>query len=91
MRWRGVPRDPVLSWLAARRGPRCRAAARLPIEASRVATFGGNIIETGTDSYRLAHTKNKQAVTTASLPVAISGHPATTLTRRAALPLRSAD
>lgn len=24
-------------------------------------TFGGNIIETGTDSYRLAHTKNKQA------------------------------
>ena len=24
-------------------------------------TFGGNIIEIGTDSYRLAHTKNKQA------------------------------
>jgi hypothetical protein len=24
-------------------------------------TFGGNIIETGTDSYRLAHTKAKQA------------------------------
>ncbi|MGW3730612.1 IS21-like element helper ATPase IstB [Streptomyces sp. NPDC000851] len=24
-------------------------------------TFGGNIIETGTDSYRLAHTKNQQA------------------------------
>ena len=24
-------------------------------------TFGGNIIETGTDSYRLAHTKNRQA------------------------------
>ncbi|GGQ86745.1 hypothetical protein GCM10010250_67190 [Streptomyces althioticus] len=23
-------------------------------------TFGGNIIETGTDSYRLAHTKNQQ-------------------------------
>jgi DNA replication protein DnaC len=24
-------------------------------------TFGGNIIETGTDSYRLTHTKNRQA------------------------------
>ena len=24
-------------------------------------TFGGNIVETGTDSYRLAHTKNNQA------------------------------
>ncbi len=24
-------------------------------------TFGGNIIETGTDSYRLAHTRNQQA------------------------------
>jgi DNA replication protein DnaC len=24
-------------------------------------TFGGNIIETGTDSYRLAHTKNRPA------------------------------
>lgn len=23
-------------------------------------TFGGNVIETGTDSYRLAHTKNQQ-------------------------------
>jgi DNA replication protein DnaC len=23
-------------------------------------TFGGNIIETGTDSYRLAHTKNQR-------------------------------
>jgi hypothetical protein len=23
-------------------------------------TFGGNIIETGTDSYRLTHTKNQQ-------------------------------
>jgi DNA replication protein DnaC len=25
-------------------------------------TFGGNIIETGTDSYRLAHTRAQQAV-----------------------------
>jgi hypothetical protein len=24
-------------------------------------TFGGNIIETGTDSYRLAHSRNQQA------------------------------
>ena len=27
--------------------------------------FGGNIIETGTDSYRLAHTRAQQANTTA--------------------------
>jgi hypothetical protein len=27
-------------------------------------TFGGNIIETGSDSYRLAHTRTQQAHTT---------------------------
>jgi DNA replication protein DnaC len=29
-------------------------------------TFGGNIIETGTDSYRLAHTKARAAAAAAS-------------------------
>jgi DNA replication protein DnaC len=28
-------------------------------------TFGGNIIETGTDSYRLAHARQRQQTTTA--------------------------
>lgn len=29
-------------------------------------TFGGNIIETGSDSYRLAHSKTRQQATAAS-------------------------
>ncbi|WP_197048172.1 MULTISPECIES: hypothetical protein [Mycobacterium] len=37
---------------------------RLPIPGCAIVdrlTFGGNIIETGTDSYRLAHTKTARA------------------------------
>jgi DNA replication protein DnaC len=35
--------------------------ARLCAAIVERLTFGGNIIETGTDSYRLAHTKSQQA------------------------------
>ena len=37
-------------------------------------TFGGNIIETGTDSCRLAHTRAARAVTD-RLPLGIGTHP----------------
>ncbi|MDQ1041320.1 hypothetical protein QFZ75_007736 [Streptomyces sp. V3I8] len=33
---------------------------------NRLLTFGGNIIETGSDSYRLAHTRARQQATAAS-------------------------
>ncbi len=48
------------SWIKTFTDPRLYAAI-----VDRL-TFGGNIIETGSDSYRLAHTKARQQATSAS-------------------------
>jgi DNA replication protein DnaC len=46
--------EPFSSWTKTFTDPRLCAAI-----VDRL-TFGGNIIETGSDSYRLAHTKARQ-------------------------------
>ncbi|MDH6436017.1 hypothetical protein M2158_004557 [Streptomyces sp. SAI-144] len=50
-----IPGDPLYADVVRFTDPRLCAAI-----VDRL-TFGGNIIETGTDSYRLAHAKTHQA------------------------------